>query len=523
MKYITIFDIYGVPITIFHRSENTLSTKFGFLLSLITLFLLTFHTLIELPPVFSKSQVPSMSLFKQNSLTYKPNLEIEKQNLPFYVFMNNDANQVSVAKYLKSELSITIFNETDQEVNKIPLKPCNDSDILYLQSLDNKTAIRSNPLCITEFDKNLTANFKEYYMRITFDIDICTALDDCFDKGFNDDFRNGKISVSFGLVFYDSKVNIRNSEQLIEAKAMTFLGNNKNTKSVFDVSLNYLDVVRKNPGFLSHSTESETKLSVISYESMKSLMVFHLNLSDNINPNENVSIYMIEHLRLSPALANIIAPMIIYILFFSYLSKLYCQYSINTEIINKNFEWYRKEDELIEKRRMTTVTESNPFSTEREVKALNPTKDFEEVRDKYKVMKGERKRLKYGCTSSLLLCCKSLFGKSKNRHDTLYQKCMKLVSRDLSIENLMKLSIRFNQLKEYVLSNAERVLFDRRGKLIVYNELVPDSALGDDFVESYDRDTLQEFYNMMYTNNLHNERMFKHLQNDLKYIYKTNK
>jgi hypothetical protein len=95
------------------------------------------------------------------------------------------------------------------------------------------------------------------------------------------------------------------------------------------------------------------------------------------------------------------------------------------------------------------------FCTEREISAkIRPVRDFETLYLKHEALKKERKKLNYNIFKRALFCCKRLLGKAGNRHDIMYNKAITLV-KNLSIENLMKLILKFQQLKEYCLNNVE--------------------------------------------------------------------
>jgi hypothetical protein len=521
MKYISFLDLYGTPITVFHRSQEAFSSKFGIFLSFITICLLAFHIYLEFPDVIGKK---SPSVFSHKLNTYQStNAKANKQAFPLYFYMNDKETGQSYTEYFKFQIIFEVRNATKDVRHEFSLEPCKEKDLLYFQSLASDT-IPQDPLCVEDFE-DLAKDFVDFNINIAALINYCTIRDSdiCkYDEKFIDRFDKGEIPIDFGMAFYDTGFDIFNSEQINSKQYVMPGSTNAKDRRRYDVLLNYLEIVYKNTDYFSKE-ERHTSYSIYEAKPVDPINeIYYINLTDMTERVNKVSFFFIEHKKLFPAISNLISFMVIYVVLFNFLSFKYNQLQINTKIINKNFEWYAREDEMIERRKPSMSTENNPFSTEREINAkIRPVRDFETLQQKHEALKKERKKLNYNIFKRTLFCCKRLLGKAGNRHDIMYNKAITLVKKNLSIENLMKLTLKFQQLKEYCLNNVENTLFDNRNRIIVYYNLVEDSSFRDNFFEHYTKNPMQEFYNVMYANNLENERMFKYLSNDLKYIYRT--
>jgi hypothetical protein len=205
---------------------------------------------------------------------------------------------------------------------------------------------------------------------------------------------------------------------------------------------------------------------------------------------------------------NITTMMLFYATLFGAVISVYNNNQIENNIVNKSFE-------DIKANRMSVDNNINSIN------ALNSScediviKDYESFVKTYKKNKKLRKGFQYSLcdriSMNFRLCCRK-----KQKKEIIFENSMKTFSKKMSIENIFKLSIKFDILKDHLLKGRTLALFNNIGKYQVScKETKRDSLLNND-----SNNKLRLFYDYI-TSDLDKQDLYQYLDEDLKDIYIT--
>jgi hypothetical protein len=440
LDFLSNIDIYGPHAKFYINNKSKFSSYLSIILSIITYIIFSLVLYFQMEDHIFKTN-PIISLIKEDARrhhvpfnftndflkSYFTGRHLFRYNQKFFSHLNIKAN-LEIYFWYKGNLT-TAFRKIETNI-------CSEGEVNYFKSLPGFVNNDNNPfLCTKGKDLETLNDFLYDYFEVVFNIDfgLCSPEDtNCiYDEKFNNILRFDDAFVDFHFLasapdltnFTNPLFNYINSVLMINRQSM-----------VSDLSM--LQVKTKDGGlFDSGLRETNFKIKDSYNTNRRGTWVdFRIHYT-----NHNVIVYERHYRSFSSALASTLSITKLFLFCFKLVTKYYSKYKVQCLLINGSFDYQNSIGPSTHNTMESINASSSKMSimSERFVGCSRPRREFS-----------------FNFFNRVKLNFKNMCKGKKTKSELFYKVTTKNISRNLSIDTLLKFIYDLHKL-EHVVLNAE--------------------------------------------------------------------